>query len=338
MLDERKAAILRAVVQEYIETAQPVGSGHVARPPASRSSAPRCATRWPCSSRRATSPSPTPPPAASRPTRATASSSTTSAVPGGSSRARPARSATFFAHAHGALEQMLQDTSRLLSNLTDYAAVVVGPRPRGGRRCRSVQLVGLAPAGGAGGRRPVQRRRREAPSSCRRRHRRARLARRLARTSRPTWGVGRRCPTARAALPGTTGGRPAVRRRAIDRAPPAPSATTTATTCSSAGRPRMARAFDAVDIVRRVSVDPRAAVRRGARAPRRARPRPPVAIGAEHGVELLARRARSSWRPITSTASRSAPSACSAHPHELPAGPRRGRVVSERLGDRLGEG
>src|SRR3954449_11676749 len=30
MLDERKAAILRAVVEEYIETAQPVGSGHVA--------------------------------------------------------------------------------------------------------------------------------------------------------------------------------------------------------------------------------------------------------------------------------------------------------------------
>ena len=30
MLDERKAAILRAVVEEYIETAQPVGSGSVA--------------------------------------------------------------------------------------------------------------------------------------------------------------------------------------------------------------------------------------------------------------------------------------------------------------------
>ena len=31
MLDERKASILRAVVEEYIHTAQPVGSGHVAR-------------------------------------------------------------------------------------------------------------------------------------------------------------------------------------------------------------------------------------------------------------------------------------------------------------------
>ncbi|MBK5223735.1 MAG: hypothetical protein JJE52_12875, partial [Acidimicrobiia bacterium] len=33
MLDERKASILRAVVEEYIQTAQPVGSGHVARDP-----------------------------------------------------------------------------------------------------------------------------------------------------------------------------------------------------------------------------------------------------------------------------------------------------------------
>src|SRR5882762_2350088 len=31
MLDDRKAAILRAVVEEYIDTAQPVGSGLVAR-------------------------------------------------------------------------------------------------------------------------------------------------------------------------------------------------------------------------------------------------------------------------------------------------------------------
>ena len=30
-LDDRKAAILRAVVREYIETAQPVGSAHVSR-------------------------------------------------------------------------------------------------------------------------------------------------------------------------------------------------------------------------------------------------------------------------------------------------------------------
>ena len=33
MLDDRKAAILYAVVQEYIRTAQPVGSGLLARSP-----------------------------------------------------------------------------------------------------------------------------------------------------------------------------------------------------------------------------------------------------------------------------------------------------------------
>ena len=33
MLDERKASILRAVVEEYIQTAQPVGSGHIASAP-----------------------------------------------------------------------------------------------------------------------------------------------------------------------------------------------------------------------------------------------------------------------------------------------------------------
>ena len=33
MLDERKTAILRAIVQEYIATAQPVGSTHIANAP-----------------------------------------------------------------------------------------------------------------------------------------------------------------------------------------------------------------------------------------------------------------------------------------------------------------
>ena len=33
MLDERKAAVLRAVVEEYIATAQPVGSSHLAGRP-----------------------------------------------------------------------------------------------------------------------------------------------------------------------------------------------------------------------------------------------------------------------------------------------------------------
>jgi heat-inducible transcriptional repressor len=50
----------------------------------------------------------------------------------------------FFNRAHGELEQMLHDTSQLLSNLTDYAAVVVGPSHEAAT-VRSVQLVSLAP-------------------------------------------------------------------------------------------------------------------------------------------------------------------------------------------------
>ena len=92
MLDERKATILRAVVTEYIETAQPVGSGHVARSARGRTSRrPPCATTWPRSRPRATSPSPTPAPAGCPPRRATGSSSTSSVARAASAPPRPSR-------------------------------------------------------------------------------------------------------------------------------------------------------------------------------------------------------------------------------------------------------
>ncbi|MBK5223036.1 MAG: heat-inducible transcription repressor HrcA, partial [Acidimicrobiia bacterium] len=50
---------------------------------------------------------------------------------------------SFFAKAHGELEAMLADTSRLLSNITHHAAVVVGP-PHEVATLRSIQLVGLS--------------------------------------------------------------------------------------------------------------------------------------------------------------------------------------------------
>ena len=52
---------------------------------------------------------------------------------------------SFFDQAHGEIEQMLADTTRLLAGLTSYAAVVVGP-PHEAARVRSVQLVSLAPS------------------------------------------------------------------------------------------------------------------------------------------------------------------------------------------------
>jgi heat-inducible transcriptional repressor len=51
---------------------------------------------------------------------------------------------SFFEQAHGELERMLQDTSRLLGDLTSYAGVVVGPAPTEAT-VRSVQVVGLTP-------------------------------------------------------------------------------------------------------------------------------------------------------------------------------------------------
>jgi heat-inducible transcriptional repressor len=51
---------------------------------------------------------------------------------------------SFFAKAHGELEHMLFDTTRLLADLTSYAAMVVAPQHEVAT-VRSVQLVGLAP-------------------------------------------------------------------------------------------------------------------------------------------------------------------------------------------------
>jgi heat-inducible transcriptional repressor len=60
----------------------------------------------------------------------------------GASQVQQVRS--FFAETHGELESLLHDTSRLLSDLTDYAAVITGPSAESAT-VRSVQLVGLAP-------------------------------------------------------------------------------------------------------------------------------------------------------------------------------------------------
>jgi heat-inducible transcriptional repressor len=141
-MDERKAAILRAVVEEHISTAQPVGSGHVAR---SRDIAVSPATvrnemmaleqegylRQPHTS------------AGRVPTdRGYRFYVDALTAPGTLDAGRRQQVRRFFESAHGALEEMLRDTSRLLSNLTDYAAVVVGPDHEAAH-VRSLQLVGL---------------------------------------------------------------------------------------------------------------------------------------------------------------------------------------------------
>jgi heat-inducible transcriptional repressor len=144
MLDERKANILRAVVEEYIDTAQPVGSGHVTRAPGVNVSS--ATVRNDMATLEQDGYLFQPHTSAGRvPTekgyRFFVDSLTSPSRLAGAD-AQQVR--TFFGRAHGELERMLQDTSRLLSNLTTYTAVVVGP-PHEAATVRSVQLVGLTP-------------------------------------------------------------------------------------------------------------------------------------------------------------------------------------------------
>jgi heat-inducible transcriptional repressor len=140
MLDERKAAILRAVVEEYIETAQPVGSGHVA-PAVNVSSA---TVRNELATLEQDGYLHQPHTSAGRVPTEKGYRYFVDSLSGpatlDATQAQQVRS--FFASAHGELEQMLHQTSRLLSDLTEHTAVVVGP-PHEAATVRSVQLVGL---------------------------------------------------------------------------------------------------------------------------------------------------------------------------------------------------
>ena len=146
MLDDRKAAILYAVVQEYIRTAQPVGSGLIARAPGvdaspatvrselaalsemqylfqPHTSAGRVPTakgyRFFVNEWRKQSPAPT------------------------LAAAERQQVNEFFAVSHGGFEAILSDTTGLLSDLTDWTAVVVSPSASAAT-VRSAQLVQMS--------------------------------------------------------------------------------------------------------------------------------------------------------------------------------------------------
>jgi heat-inducible transcriptional repressor len=128
MLDDRKRSILEAVVSEYITTGEPVSSAHIAEDYNID-----CSTATIRSDMAAlekdgylthphTSAGRTPTDLGYRfyvdnlDTRQS-----------GLDTSKTETIADFFTKAHFELEQMLADTSKLLSNLTDYAAVVVAP-------------------------------------------------------------------------------------------------------------------------------------------------------------------------------------------------------------------
>jgi heat-inducible transcriptional repressor len=127
MLDERKSAILRTVVTEYIETAQPVGSSHVVREasidvsPATVRSDMASLEREGYLSHPHTSAGRIPTDKGYR----YFVDKLCGDQPLGASEQQTVQE--FFAATHGELERMLRDTASLLSIVTNYAAIVVGP-------------------------------------------------------------------------------------------------------------------------------------------------------------------------------------------------------------------
>lgn len=126
-LDPRKSAILRRVVEEHIETAQPVGSAHVVQDPKIDVSPATVRADMAALERDGYLMHP----------HTSAGRIPTEkgyryfvdhiADPEVLDPAREHQVSAFFAHAQGELERMLRDTSQLLSELTHHAAVVVAP-------------------------------------------------------------------------------------------------------------------------------------------------------------------------------------------------------------------
>jgi heat-inducible transcriptional repressor len=143
MLEERKASILKAVVQEYISTAQPVGSSAVADAPGIEVSPATVRNEMVQLERQGYLRQPHT--SAGRiPTEKGYRFFVDALVPDpsiGVVQSNQVRE--FFDHSHGELERLLNETAGLLSSMTSYAAVVVGPGVRSAI-VRSVQLVRVA--------------------------------------------------------------------------------------------------------------------------------------------------------------------------------------------------
>ena len=143
MLDERKTAILSAVVQQYIATAQPVGSTHIADAPGVHVSSATVRNEMAVLEQEGYLVQP----------HTSAGRIPTDkgyrvfvdhlAGPSQLDDVSRAEVGDFFRSAHGRLEEMLHHTSDLLAHLTNYAAVVVGPSSEA-VAVRRAQVVGLS--------------------------------------------------------------------------------------------------------------------------------------------------------------------------------------------------
>jgi heat-inducible transcriptional repressor len=142
MLDDRKAAILRAVVEVYIDTAQPVGSAHVTRTAAVDVSSATVRNEMAALEREGFLAQPHTSAGRIPTDKGYRFFVDTLDGPAKLGAVQTQQVKDFFARAHGEIEQMLAETSRLLSNVTAHTAVVVGP-PAEAASLRSIQLVGL---------------------------------------------------------------------------------------------------------------------------------------------------------------------------------------------------
>jgi heat-inducible transcriptional repressor len=144
MLDDRKAAVLHAVVQEYIETAQPVGSGRVSNAPGVEVSS--ATVRSDMAHLEEQGYLTQPHTSAGRIPTDKGYRFFVDQLSSGHPSLDAADRATirqFFKVTHGELESVLTRTSELLSRITDWTAVVVGPST-GAATVRSAQLIDLS--------------------------------------------------------------------------------------------------------------------------------------------------------------------------------------------------
>jgi heat-inducible transcriptional repressor len=141
-LDERKASVLRAIVEEYVETAQPVGSQTVAR--ASDLGVSSATIRNDMTVLEREGYIAQPHTSAGRiPTDQGYRYFVDHFTQQGPLPPRQHRAvADFFETSHRALEDLLHETSQLLARLSRHAAVVVGPQPDQAL-VRGVQIVRL---------------------------------------------------------------------------------------------------------------------------------------------------------------------------------------------------
>src|SRR6202789_2426852 len=143
-LNERQAAILEAVVTEYIGSAEPVGSSHVANAPGVQVSSATVRSEMVALERDGYLVQP----------HTSAGRIPTDkgyrffvdhlTQPGVLGPIQHRQVTSFFDQGHGEMEHMLERATGLLSELTSYAAVGVGPS-HDSAAIRFVQVVGLAP-------------------------------------------------------------------------------------------------------------------------------------------------------------------------------------------------